>query len=1533
MLTVLVMVVCMMPAMAFAEGSTVKINSASDLPATLEAGITYELTQDITLSGGQQIETLAGVLDGKGHTITLADKPLANNVSGTIQNLGVKSSGIISVSGFSGSMAVTLSGIIQNCYSVADLTTSGWDEVGGLVGTLSSGVIRNSYYAGNNSASFAYGLAAYATGGTISNSCYTKGWDSIGMGKSKVTMENVVKTSDMYSVLTTDIPVTGYVWEAVSGGTPVLKEGIAENVVDKSALDLKISEVENYDENKYTAESWDNLQAELIKAKTVLNDETATQAQVNGALADLTAAANVLEKKKPTEPVAAPEDESKIVHITSQSQLEYGITASDSDKYYILDNDIVLDNWYWSFDTFEGVLDGKGHTITFDGSRTGIFANIGKNGVIQNVHFKGSLGADGGACGTEIKGAVINCYTEVSGGNASGFAKRINGGVISNSYSVSPGADGALLESNKDAGGNAYTGTLRNVYWQNDLQQPVDLTELTVQGNTGALSEETMKSMDFVAALNENKGENGTVWGQNSNGYPYFGENKEYIPEGEKPLPDNKVEMAFTPNGSEEASAIADQELIVDTNLADGFGVVGRLSLVDYKVPEGARIEWSSSAEYTIDADTGELYVPEDGGIYTVTATLVKSDSTTEVLSTARVTAKAGKIEAIKLYIADSNGENAVEAVDGKVSIKGSADHRIIVKAKYEGESIYQTVSLRDYSFIMDDPDDAVHHTDDTSIFYFEKPGTATMTVTSKADAAITADVEITSEYVAINSVKPGIEGEIVIHGRNANSTDKAFLPVYAGVIVDPENASYAGDFTITSSDETVGEYVPSMVVGYVPYKAGTVTYTATVIDNGNEISGTSEVKYVYKNPLKKVTAAKSEFVIKEGEKVPAELTFTGVSDEYTVTETGMVWSFDNEGIIKIVRGDGNFVMEGGEKLYFLGSEYTIHGLKAGTVTVTGTPVDNTQGAEPVTFTVTVEEGNLQPADIDKIISTGIGVSAKALSGQIESGLEFGFEWNIIALMRAGKTIDEDLLDQYYDSVAENVKEWTGAEKPTTIERTVLALAVMGKDVTDVEGVDLAAMIYNHDDSQHYKMTDGSNEMAYALLALDAADAEVPDDAKWTREKLIEEILKYQNKEEGFFGLSDNNSGSIDMTCICLQALAPYAEDPDVAAAIDKGLEYLETKIDGNYGYGDANATAQVLLTAAVLNIDVTDSDNGFGTLYSNLITNLDEYRTVDGFEYMKGNGTDLMATYQVMQAFDAYRKAQNEGISYWDFDTAGAGYDDETGKDDNDKPGNNEKELKADVYVTISSEGELVIAQEEITVTDVDGNGVLTIDDALYIAHDEYYDGGAAAGYGSASGASLTKLWGVENGGSYGFYVNNVSAWSLSDIIKEGDYINAFSYADLKAWSDSYCWFDKNTVTAKPGEEIVLTLYGAGYDAEWNPVTAPVAKAVITIDGNASEYVTDEKGKVTIKFDKEGSFVISAVSDNQVLVPPVCKVTVADKDAAGGNDSPAGTDDKNQNSGNSIQTGDEFNMIIFVSIALSALAVVIAAGRRRKNN
>lgn len=202
-------------------------------------------------------------------------------------------------------------------------------------------------------------------------------------------------------------------------------------------------------------------------------------------------------------------------------------------------------------------------------------------------------------------------------------------------------------------------------------------------------------------------------------------------------------------------------------------------------------------------------------------------------------------------------------------------------------------------------------------------------------------------------------------------------------------------------------------------------------------------------------------------------------------------------------------------------------------------------------------------------------------------------------------------------------------------------------------------------------------------------------------------------------------------------------------------------------------------------------------------------------------------------------------------------------------------------VYVTISDgQGRLVLCNAAVEVTDVDADGALTVNDALYAAHEAAFEGGAEAGYATADtgyGPSITMLWGEENGGSYGYYVNDASAYSLADPVSDGDYLNAFVYTDLEAWSDQYCTFDVKRVEVAAGASLELTLNMVVFDENWNPVSMPVEGAVITVDGEDTAFVTDAEGKVQLTLDVAGDHLISAHSDAANLVPPACTVTVTE--------------------------------------------------------
>lgn len=1247
------------------------IKDASELPEVIEEGDVYALTDDITLESGQYIKDIKGTLDGKGHTITLADTYLADRVEGTIENLGVTSTSEITLPDESGSMANTVSGTIVNSYSTAKIkATTDWGEVGGLVGTMSGSTISNCYFAGSFG-DYSMGGIAYTSSSaqsTISNSYFTVGFSPVSMGSAtKVNCEKKteekLKASEGIEALNKDISDTGFEWslptDGSNNGLPVLT--VPSDIVDKTQLVAQIEVAQKITKADYTDKSWNALQEALAEAIKVNKDDKATKAQITTATNNLVSAISNLKNNKPTKPVALPTDDSKITHIKTLKDLN-AITAS-SGKYYVLDNDITVknteDDFYFSMENFNGVLDGKGHSIKIENISDGIFSNVNEDGIIQNVYFTGTMNVGQGykgPLGSNMSGAIINCYTDISGTGTCGFARRLtDAGIVSNSYSVSEGKAGAFFNqygTNDTAG----EGQLINTYWLETLDNSVIPERALV--NSYSETKDYMKSLDFVSALNENKGENGVSWGRNGNtGYPYFGESQNYNPGST--LPANKYTVKFT-KFDNTVVTVENQNLEISCNDVDGSNIAGSLSLEG--VPSTSTIEWS----YESVEPSGAIMVGSDGGVIrvdkagtaVVKATETKEDGSSEVVATFNLKAYNKDVEEIKVYI------DGQDVTNGKFTVQGSEIKTVKMEVKYKNENKFVAISPRRFSLKVDD-ESFIENIPGSNSFSFKKAGTSKITAIYSDNTDLKADVTLTSEYVAVKSVTPAINDSVTIHGRNANSTNgQDFVPDYSSVIVDPANATNAANYTIESSDKTIGEYVPSMVIGYVPYKAGTVTYTATIKDtnpNGTEnvVSGSKDVTYKYLNPLTSVTTDEKEITIKANEEAAVNLTFTGEKSEegYSVTEPELNWTYSTDGIAKLERKTA-YQWKRDESApdnnnWLPGTDYYVYGLSEGTVTATGTPVDKTNNVEPVVLTIKVEASEQEAPDLTALTNKGLEGFLSYAEKNVNQNYDINGAWNLYTLARAGKSITIQEANKYYDAVVEASKNWTvEGTKPTDMEKAALVLSLINRDITNVDGVNIAQLIYNSE-----KLSDGANELAYALLALDARNTVISSDAKWSRDKIIAELKKFQN-EDGGIGWTKGSS-DVDTTAMVLQALGRYQDNEAAKEIIEKALTYIESKADANYDYGNANTTAMVVLALTSLNKDVTTT---IGTKYKNTLTALMSYYSEDegAFVYLKGGKVNQYATIQAVWALTSYKLYTEGKDGYWNLNNVKIKYEGE---------------------------------------------------------------------------------------------------------------------------------------------------------------------------------------------------------------------------------------------------------------------------------
>ena len=261
----------------------------------------------------------------------------------------------------------------------------------------------------------------------------------------------------------------------------------------------------------------------------------------------------------------------------------------------------------------------------------------------------------------------------------------------------------------------------------------------------------------------------------------------------------------------------------------------------------------------------------------------------------------------------------------------------------------------------------------------------------------------------------------------------------------------------------------------------------------------------------------------------------------------------------------------------------------------------------------------------------------------------FGDEWDIYSLVRSGVTLTDKDINDYLLDLEQLVVKWNSDTKPTDIEKVMIALSCLNKNVKDVAGVNLEEMLLSSD-----KLTEGSNELTFALLALKISGSEV-DEA--TEKGLIEELKKFQN-EDGGFALFSNGDSGIDTTAMALQALAlyrneSYSNELKLEDVINEGLSYTKIHLNTeSFDAGNSEAVSQVILSLTSLGVD-PEKTKGFSKGDKSVITALmDYYIEGVGFAHSKSMMTaNKMATVQAFQALESYRRYVEGEPSYWEIE------------------------------------------------------------------------------------------------------------------------------------------------------------------------------------------------------------------------------------------------------------------------------------------
>ena len=271
-------------------------------------------------------------------------------------------------------------------------------------------------------------------------------------------------------------------------------------------------------------------------------------------------------------------------------------------------------------------------------------------------------------------------------------------------------------------------------------------------------------------------------------------------------------------------------------------------------------------------------------------------------------------------------------------------------------------------------------------------------------------------------------------------------------------------------------------------------------------------------------------------------------------------------------------------------------------------------------------------------------------------------DWTAIAFYLAGA---EDDYDSYRSALEDYVSEsyrqngCIDRVKATEYQRIALAALAVGADPTefgkDADGkeIDLIADgTYNFIGESPGKQ--GLNGWIFALIALDAGNFKVPEDAKYTRETMISEILSAQ-EENGGFGLS-GGSPDVDITAMALQALSPYLDREDVKAAAERALNWLSGQLSesctfSSFGSETSESSSQVIIALCSLGID-PENDARFAKNGTNVLAALEDYRREDGgYAHTKDQDkSDYMATQQALLALIASDRLKAGQPRIYDF-------------------------------------------------------------------------------------------------------------------------------------------------------------------------------------------------------------------------------------------------------------------------------------------
>lgn len=172
-----------------------------------------------------------------------------------------------------------------------------------------------------------------------------------------------------------------------------------------------------------------------------------------------------------------------------------------------------------------------------------------------------------------------------------------------------------------------------------------------------------------------------------------------------------------------------------------------------------------------------------------------------------------------------------------------------------------------------------------------------------------------------------------------------------------------------------------------------------------------------------------------------------------------------------------------------------------------------------------------------------------------------------------------------------------------------------------------------------------------------------------------------------------------------------------------------------------------------------------------------------------------------------------------------------------------------------VSKDGSTELYQAELSVSDADTDGKITLNDAFLVLHANHSENGADD-FVTENSLYITKLWGIESS-SVGYYLNDVSANGLSTELKKDDVITAYFYQDTVDYSDVYTSINGQTPVSA-NNTVTYTVNGTAAGTTVIP-----KNATVKVYNNSNEEVdamattVDKDGTFTLTFADAGIYTI----------------------------------------------------------------------------